>query len=71
MCLGKIERLVAVWGAVARAKVVRACGAVLSLAYTPEAEEGLAALAHAGVSLRLLEADEATRAVELRDAMGA
>jgi hydrogenase expression/formation protein HypC len=71
MCLGKIERLVEVWGAGPSRQGRAACGAVVSLAYTPEAEEGSYVLAHAGVSLRLLEEDEATNALELRDAMGA
>ena len=70
MCLGKIERLVEVWGAGASRQGRAACGAVLSLAYTPEAEPGSYVLAHAGVAVQLLNADEAVDALELREAMG-
>jgi hydrogenase expression/formation protein HypC len=70
MCLGKIERLAEVWGVGASRQGRAACGAVLSLAYTPEAEPGSYVLAHAGVAVQLLNADEAVDALELREAMG-
>lgn len=71
MCLGKIERLVEVWGDGSTRQGRAACGAVLSLAYTPEAEPGQYVLTHAGVALQALAATEATDALKLREAMGA
>ena len=48
------------------------CGAVLSLAFTPEAAPGAHVLAHAGVALRVLDADESAEdANALREAMSA
>jgi hydrogenase maturation factor len=70
MCLGRIERLVDVWGDGTSRQGRAACGAVLSLAYTPGAGPGSYVLTHAGVSLRLLDPDEAADALELREALG-
>jgi hydrogenase expression/formation protein HypC len=71
MCLGKIERLAEVWDAGASRQGRAECGAVLSLAYTPEAEPGSYVLAHAGVAVELLDPADAEAALTLRQAMDA
>lgn len=71
MCLGKIERLVEVWDAGPSRQGRAECGAILSLAYTPEAAPGAYVLAHAGVAVELLEASDAEEALALREAMEA
>jgi hydrogenase maturation factor len=69
MCLGTIERLVEVWdedGArLGRAK----CGAVLSLAFAPDAVAGSHVVAHAGLAVRTLDPESAADAAALREAM--
>lgn len=69
MCLGKIERLAEVWDAGASRQGRAECGALLSLAYTPEAEAGSYVLAHSGVALELLGPADAEQALALREAM--
>jgi hydrogenase expression/formation protein HypC len=69
MCLGKIERLVDVWDGGASRQGRAECGAVLSLAYTPDAVPGSYVLAHAGVAVQLLDAADAEEALALRGAM--
>jgi hydrogenase expression/formation protein HypC len=69
MCLGKIERLADVWDDGASRQGRAECGAVLSLAYTPEAQPGSYVLAHAGVAVQLLDAVDAEEALALRGAM--
>jgi hydrogenase maturation factor len=69
MCLGKIERLVEVWGGEHDRQGRAACGTVLSLAYTPGAEPGAYVLAHAGVALEVLPPGTAEEALALREAM--
>jgi hydrogenase maturation factor len=71
MCLGRIERLAEVWddkGApIARAE----CGAILSLAFAPDAVAGDHVLTHSGVALRVLDPESAEDAEALREAMSA
>ena len=69
MCLGKIERLVDVWDDGASRQGRAECGAVLSLAYTPDAVPGSYVLAHAGVAVQLLDVADAEEALALRGAM--
>lgn len=71
MCLGKIERLVEVWDGGASRQGRAECGAILSLAYTPEAEPGSYVLAHSGVAVELLSVADAEEALALRGAMDA
>ena len=71
MCLGKIERLVEIWDAGSSRRGRAECGAILSLAYTPEAEPGSYVLAHSGVAVQLLPTAEAEQALALRGAMNA
>lgn len=71
MCLGKIERLVEVWEEGASRQGRAECGAVLSLAYTPEAQPGSYVVAHSGVAVELLDAASAVHALALREEMSA
>jgi hydrogenase expression/formation protein HypC len=66
MCLGKIERLVEVWDGGASRQGRAACGAVVSLAYTPDADVGSYVLTHAGVAVQLLDTADAEVALSLR-----
>lgn len=71
MCLGRIERLVEVWDEEG-ARMGRAeCGAVLSLAFAPDAVVGTHVVAHAGIAVRMLDPDSAADAQALREAMSA
>jgi hydrogenase maturation factor len=47
------------------------CGAVLSLAFVPDAVAGSHVLAHAGVAVRALDPESAEDAEALREAMEA
>lgn len=71
MCLGKIERLVEVWDEGAATQGRAECGAILSLAYTPEAATGSYVLAHAGVAVAVLDGADAEDARAIREAMQA
>lgn len=71
MCLGTIERLVDVWDEEG-ARLGRAeCGAVLSLAFAPDAAAGSHVVAHAGIAVRTLDPAAAADAEALREAMSA
>lgn len=71
MCLGTIERLVDVWDEEG-ARMGRAeCGAVLSLAFAPEAAVGSHVVSHAGIAVRTLDPESAADAAALREAMSA
>jgi hydrogenase maturation factor len=71
MCLGKIERLVEVWDSGASRQGRAECGAILSLAFTPDAAPGAYVLAHSGVAVELLDASDAETALGIREAMDA
>ncbi|HXV35340.1 MAG TPA: HypC/HybG/HupF family hydrogenase formation chaperone [Gaiellaceae bacterium] len=71
MCLGRIERLADVWDAGSSRQGRAECGAVLSLAFTPEALPGSFVLAHAGVAVKVLDPADAEEALALREAGGA
>lgn len=71
MCLGKIERLVEVWDDAGTPMGRAECGAVLSLAFAPEATPGTHVLTHSGVALRVLDPRSAEDAKALREGMSA
>ena len=71
MCLGTIERLVDVCDDQG-ARMGRAeCGAVLSLAFAPDAVAGSHVVAHAGIAVRTLDPEAAADAEALREEMRA
>jgi hydrogenase maturation factor len=67
MCLGKIERIVDVWDAGAARQGRAQCGAVLSLAFTPDAEPGSYVVAQSGIAVELLSPEAAEEALSLRE----
>jgi hydrogenase maturation factor len=69
MCLGKIERLAEIWEDGGTRVARSECGAVLSLAFAPEAAVGSHVVAHAGVAVRVLDPESAEDAEALREAM--
>lgn len=71
MCLGKIERLAETWDEGGTRMGRSECGAVLSLAFVPDAVAGSHVLAHAGVAVRALDPESAEDAEALREAMEA
>ena len=71
MCLGKIERLVEVWDSGTARQGRAQCGAVLSLAFTPDAELGSYVVAQSGIALEVLTDADAAEALALREEFGA
>jgi hydrogenase maturation factor len=69
MCLGKIELLAEVWDDGGTRVARSECGAVLSLAFAPDAVVGSHVVAHAGVAVRVLDPESAEDAEVLREAM--
>ena len=66
MCLGATDRLAEAWEE-GGARVGRlGCGAVVSLAFVPEAEAGDHLLVHLGIPVEVLEPDTAVLQEELR-----
>jgi hypothetical protein len=47
------------------------CGALLSLAFTPDAQPGSYVVAQSGIAVELLPAKEAREALALREELGA
>jgi hydrogenase expression/formation protein HypC len=67
MCLGAIERLAEVWDE-AGARIGRLeGGAVVALAFVPEARPGDHLLVHLGVPVEVLEPETAAQALGLRE----
>jgi hydrogenase maturation factor len=71
MCLGKIERLVDVWDHGAARQGRAECGAVLSLAFTPDAGPGSYVVAQSGIAVEVLSVEDAREAMALREGLGA
>jgi hydrogenase expression/formation protein HypC len=67
MCLGALDRLAEAWEE-GGARVGRLDGgAVVSLAFVPDARAGDHLLVHLGVPVEVLEPDTAARALALRE----
>jgi hydrogenase maturation factor len=67
MCLGGIARLVEIWEQDGARLGRLADGAVVTLAFVPEARADDHLLVHLGIPVEVLEPDTAARALALRE----